>query len=75
LTPGRSFAIMGTSYCAIAGYGCIDPSGMVAPLSDWISFSCSSVILASLRTALLRMVLSSAFLYEGKRVPAQDQHR
>jgi len=24
---------------AIAGYGCIDPSGMVAPLSVWISAS------------------------------------
>ncbi len=33
------------------GYGCIDPSGMVAPLSDLALASCSSVTLAAFRLA------------------------
>src|SRR5437016_968806 len=47
---------------AIAGYGCIVPSGMVAPLSDMARFSSSSVViplipvrLAPLRSAPLRL--------------------
>jgi hypothetical protein len=36
---------------AMTGYGCIDPSGMVAPLSDLAVDSCSVVTLASVRLA------------------------
>ena len=45
------FAKISTSFCTIAGYGCIDPSGMVAPWSDLALANCLAVTVVSLRLA------------------------
>ena len=43
---------------AIAGYGCLDPSGMVASLRDFAVSNCSIVTFAPVRSASVRSALS-----------------